>query len=68
MDYAQTIANIRQLHTESMLGFYEPVVDEKKCTNCGICVKYCPGIKDLKDYYPKTIHSSMDIRWMMKCT
>lgn len=39
------------------LGFYEPVVDEKKCTNCGICVKYCPGIKDLKDYYPKTIHS-----------
>jgi len=34
------------------LGFYKPVVDIEKCVNCGQCVKYCPGINDLKHYEP----------------
>lgn len=35
------------------LGFYEPVVDDKKCTDCNMCLKYCPGMNDLKDYSSK---------------
>ncbi len=35
------------------LGFYEPIIDDKKCINCGICLKSCPGINDLKDYTNK---------------
>lgn len=32
------------------LGFYEPIVDDKKCTHCKECIRYCPGINDLKNY------------------
>lgn len=32
------------------LGFYAPDVDKEKCNECGICLKSCPGINDLKNY------------------
>lgn len=32
------------------LGFYEPIIEKNKCTNCKICIKNCPGINDLKNY------------------
>ena len=35
------------------LGFFKPMVDATKCVDCGLCVKNCPGINDLKCYDPK---------------
>lgn len=35
------------------IGFYQPVVDKAKCTDCGICLDNCPGMNDLKNYSQK---------------
>lgn len=53
-------------------GFWYPVVDKDKCTDCHLCEKVCPiiNIKDLKkNDYPKpnhtiaAIHKNMRVRW-----
>lgn len=53
-------------------GFWYPVVDKGKCTDCGLCEKVCPElhISELKkndyDKPSKTIaaiHKKMNVRW-----
>lgn len=53
-------------------GFWYPVIDKSKCTDCGLCEKVCPELQivNLKknDYeYPShtiaAIHKKMNIRW-----
>lgn len=34
---------------ENKEGFIEPVVDEEKCINCGLCAKRCPQLNNVKD-------------------
>lgn len=53
-------------------GFWYPIVDEAKCTNCGLCEKICPelNIASLKkNDFDKpvqaiaAINKRMDVRW-----
>ena len=37
------ISNTEYLKTGSWRTF-KPIIDKEKCTNCGICWKYCPEI------------------------
>lgn len=37
-------------------GFLYPIIDEKRCTNCGLCARRCPVINDLKTNYPKNTY------------
>ena len=57
---------------EDIEGFWYPVIDSEKCTNCGLCEKACPelNIASLKkNDYPKpaktiaAIHKNMKVRW-----
>lgn len=34
---------------ENEEGFLYPAVDDKRCTDCGICVKHCPALGTVKD-------------------
>lgn len=39
-------------------GFFYPVVDESSCIDCGICVKKCPILTDVKRQNTKTIYAA----------
>ena len=34
---------------ENSEGFLYPVIDEKKCVNCGLCRRVCPALSDVKN-------------------
>lgn len=39
-------------------GFLQPVIDEAKCVNCGLCVKACPALAKLPPRTPLAIYAA----------
>ena len=37
-------------------GFFYPVVDSEKCTNCGLCKKACPSLNKSEVYNENTLN------------
>jgi coenzyme F420-reducing hydrogenase beta subunit len=46
---------------ESMEGFFEPIVNDKKCVSCKLCVAICPRNNEIKLNEPQMVYAAWNV-------